>query len=222
MSRFWSLVLWVDVEVELLISSGRPVSRSEPFQWSWRRQADRIGTISSSGIWPRPRRVDPSRRSLMSISLSTVSTSLNPFPSLSLRNSWPRQATVEDSQWSLMSRASKLSLHIFRSQLTFSTTNPHNPIPIYDINTSFPEPTVEVDTKCVGKRCTVISIDHLPTLVCFLPTVYKITADPVATPRSFRAILQGSLAFVVAAPREGFCSYLDQCREAIQAEVGRG
>jgi len=46
-----------------------------------------------------------------------------------------------------------------------STTNPHNPIPIYDINTSFPEPTVEVDTKGVGKRCTVISIDHLPTLV---------------------------------------------------------
>jgi len=168
MSRFWSLVLWVDVEVELLISSERPVSRSEPLRSSSRRQADRIGTTSSSGIWPRPRRVDPSRRSLMSISLSTVSTSLNLFPSLSLRNSWPRQATVDDSQWWLMSRASKLSLHISRSQLTISTTNPHNPIPIYDINTSFPEPTVEVDTKGVGKRCTVISIDHLPTLVRLL------------------------------------------------------
>lgn len=46
-----------------------------------------------------------------------------------------------------------------------STTNPHNPIPIYNINTSFPEPTVDVDTQGVGKRCTVISIDHLPTLV---------------------------------------------------------
>ncbi|KAL1408374.1 Saccharopine dehydrogenase [Vanrija albida] len=45
------------------------------------------------------------------------------------------------------------------------TTNPHNPIPIYSINTSFPEPTVEVDTKGVGKRVTVISIDHLPTLL---------------------------------------------------------
>ncbi|WWC88805.1 uncharacterized protein L201_003718 [Kwoniella dendrophila CBS 6074] len=45
------------------------------------------------------------------------------------------------------------------------TTNPHNPIPIYDINTTFPEPTVEVDTKGVGKRCTVVSIDHLPTLL---------------------------------------------------------
>lgn len=48
---------------------------------------------------------------------------------------------------------------------TLSTTNPHNPIPIYSINTSFPEPTVEVDTKGVGKRVTVISIDHLPTLL---------------------------------------------------------
>lgn len=46
-----------------------------------------------------------------------------------------------------------------------STTNPHNPIPIYSINTTFPSPTVEVDTKGVGKRCTVISIDHLPTLL---------------------------------------------------------
>ncbi|WVQ72944.1 hypothetical protein IAR50_002506 [Cryptococcus sp. DSM 104548] len=45
------------------------------------------------------------------------------------------------------------------------TTNPHNPIPIYSINTTFPEPTVEVDTKGVGKRMTVISIDHLPTLL---------------------------------------------------------
>ncbi|WVR06239.1 hypothetical protein IAU60_003269 [Kwoniella sp. DSM 27419] len=45
------------------------------------------------------------------------------------------------------------------------TTNPHNPIPIYSINTTFPEPTVEVDTKGVGKRCTVVSIDHLPTLL---------------------------------------------------------
>lgn len=36
---------------------------------------------------------------------------------------------------------------------------------MYSINTTFPEPTVEVDTKGVGKRCTVISIDHLPTLL---------------------------------------------------------
>lgn len=43
------------------------------------------------------------------------------------------------------------------------TTNPHNPIPVYSINTTFPEPTVEVDG--LDKRCTAISIDHLPTLL---------------------------------------------------------
>nr|ODN79181.1 saccharopine dehydrogenase (NAD+, L-lysine forming) [Cryptococcus depauperatus CBS 7841] len=52
------------------------------------------------------------------------------------------------------------------------TTNPHNPIPIYNINTTFPEPTVEVDTKGVGKRCTLpreaseqFSTDLLPSLL---------------------------------------------------------
>lgn len=49
-------------------------------------------------------------------------------------------------------------------KLTCSTTNPHNPIPIYNINTTFPEPTVEVE-GAGAKRCTVISIDHLPTLL---------------------------------------------------------
>ncbi|OCF30597.1 saccharopine dehydrogenase (NAD+, L-lysine forming) [Kwoniella heveanensis BCC8398] len=74
------------------------------------------------------------------------------------------------------------------------TTNPHNPIPIYDINTTFPEPTVEVDTKGVGRRCTVVSIDHLPTLLPreaseqfsadLLPTLLKLPArasEPVWT-----------------------------------------
>jgi len=44
------------------------------------------------------------------------------------------------------------------------TTNPHNPIPIYTINTLFSEPTVSVDIK--GEPAlTVISIDHLPSLL---------------------------------------------------------
>ena len=30
------------------------------------------------------------------------------------------------------------------------TTNPFNPIPIYDINTTFKEPTVAVTVRCVG------------------------------------------------------------------------
>jgi saccharopine dehydrogenase (NAD+, L-lysine-forming) len=42
------------------------------------------------------------------------------------------------------------------------TTNPHNPIPIYSINTTFDKPTVEVPVKS-GPRLSVISIDHLPS-----------------------------------------------------------
>jgi alanine dehydrogenase len=47
------------------------------------------------------------------------------------------------------------------------TTNPHNPIPIYDITTTFDKPTVPVklpaDTQ--GPPLSVISIDHLPSLL---------------------------------------------------------
>ncbi|PWN24198.1 Formate/glycerate dehydrogenase catalytic domain-like protein [Microstroma glucosiphilum] len=46
------------------------------------------------------------------------------------------------------------------------TTNPNNPLPIYDINTTFDEPTVDVDGLAKGAPpMTVISIDHLPTLL---------------------------------------------------------
>ncbi|KAF7310677.1 hypothetical protein HMN09_00610600 [Mycena chlorophos] len=45
------------------------------------------------------------------------------------------------------------------------TTNPFNPIPIYSINTTFPEPTVPVDIGSDCPRLSVISIDHLPTLL---------------------------------------------------------
>ncbi|CAG8522852.1 8280_t:CDS:2 [Ambispora leptoticha] len=44
------------------------------------------------------------------------------------------------------------------------TTNPHNPIPIYTINTTFDKPTVPVKTKN-ERPLEVISIDHLPTLL---------------------------------------------------------
>lgn len=44
------------------------------------------------------------------------------------------------------------------------TTNPHNPIPIYNIATVFPEPTVPVETS-KGPKLSVISIDHLPSLL---------------------------------------------------------
>lgn len=45
------------------------------------------------------------------------------------------------------------------------TTNPFNPIPIYSINTTFSEPTVPVDLGQHLPLLSVISIDHLPTLL---------------------------------------------------------
>lgn len=44
------------------------------------------------------------------------------------------------------------------------TTNPHNPIPVYSINTTFTNPTVPVPTSS-GPPLSVISIDHLPSLL---------------------------------------------------------
>lgn len=44
------------------------------------------------------------------------------------------------------------------------TTNPHNPIPVYTISTTFDKPTVVAETS-VGPRLDVISIDHLPSLL---------------------------------------------------------
>ncbi|KAI9854505.1 MAG: Saccharopine dehydrogenase [Vezdaea acicularis] len=44
------------------------------------------------------------------------------------------------------------------------TTNPHNPIPIYSVNTTFEKPTVPVKLE-KGPQLSVISIDHLPSLL---------------------------------------------------------
>ena len=44
------------------------------------------------------------------------------------------------------------------------TTNPHNPIPIYSVNTTFADPTISVEVAG-GADMTVISIDHLPTMM---------------------------------------------------------
>ncbi|MCJ1309911.1 Saccharopine dehydrogenase [Agyrium rufum] len=43
------------------------------------------------------------------------------------------------------------------------TTNPNNPIPVYSINTTFDRPTVPIE--CEGEPVSVISIDHLPSLM---------------------------------------------------------
>lgn len=45
------------------------------------------------------------------------------------------------------------------------TTNPNNPVPIYDINTTFDSPTVPVELDNGLPSLEVCSIDHLPTLL---------------------------------------------------------
>jgi len=45
------------------------------------------------------------------------------------------------------------------------TTNPYNPIPIYKINTTFDKPTVAIEVGPGNPPMSVISIDHLPTLL---------------------------------------------------------
>ncbi|KAF4466127.1 ubiquitin thiolesterase [Fusarium albosuccineum] len=58
----------------------------------------------------------------------------------------------------------KLSVVI---DVSCDTTNPHNPIPIYSINTTFDDPTVPVTIKDDQNTApiTVISIDHLPSML---------------------------------------------------------
>ncbi|KAG6017258.1 hypothetical protein E4U54_007889 [Claviceps lovelessii] len=58
----------------------------------------------------------------------------------------------------------KLSVVI---DVSCDTTNPHNPIPIYNINTTFDNPTVAVDVKDDQNSTplSVISIDHLPSML---------------------------------------------------------
>ncbi|KAF8338130.1 saccharopine dehydrogenase [Cantharellus anzutake] len=45
------------------------------------------------------------------------------------------------------------------------TTNPFNPIPVYTVNTTFSSPTVPVAVNEGNPALSVISIDHLPTLL---------------------------------------------------------
>ena len=53
------------------------------------------------------------------------------------------------------------------TDVSCDTTNPHNPIPIYSINTTFTNPTVPVEVKDDANKTplSVISIDHLPSML---------------------------------------------------------
>jgi saccharopine dehydrogenase (NAD+, L-lysine-forming) len=65
------------------------------------------------------------------------------------------------SQESLRAPTRKLSVVC---DVSCDTTNPHNPIPIYTINTTFDKPLVAVPVK-TDPKLGVISIDHLPSLL---------------------------------------------------------
>jgi saccharopine dehydrogenase (NAD+, L-lysine forming) len=51
------------------------------------------------------------------------------------------------------------------ADVSCDTTNPHNPIPIYTVNTTFSHPVVNVEVPEGAKPLSVISIDHLPTML---------------------------------------------------------
>jgi saccharopine dehydrogenase (NAD+, L-lysine forming) len=51
------------------------------------------------------------------------------------------------------------------ADVSCDTTNPHNPIPIYEVNTTFAHPVVNVPVPEGTKPLSVISIDHLPTML---------------------------------------------------------
>ncbi|OQD75955.1 hypothetical protein PENDEC_c005G01866 [Penicillium decumbens] len=72
----------------------------------------------------------------------------------------PKFVTVE----SLSTPDRKLSVVC---DVSADTTNPNNPIPIYDITTTFDKPTVPVTLPAgtQGPPLSVISIDHLPSLI---------------------------------------------------------
>ena len=65
---------------------------------------------------------------------------------------------------SLSSSKRKLSVVC---DVSCDTTNPNNPIPIYDVNTTFTNPTVPVKLPAGSSELplSVISIDHLPSLL---------------------------------------------------------
>ncbi|KAG8906074.1 Saccharopine dehydrogenase [Tulasnella sp. 403] len=51
------------------------------------------------------------------------------------------------------------------ADVSCDTTNPFNPIPVYNVMTTFDTPTVEVEVGPGNPPLSVISIDHLPTLL---------------------------------------------------------
>ncbi|KAK2461767.1 hypothetical protein APHAL10511_006230 [Amanita phalloides] len=59
-------------------------------------------------------------------------------------------------------KARRLSVVV---DVSCDTTNPYNPIPIYNVNTTFDKPTVPVGVGAENQPLSVVSIDHLPSLL---------------------------------------------------------
>ncbi|KAF8591912.1 Formate/glycerate dehydrogenase catalytic domain-like protein [Ramaria rubella] len=66
------------------------------------------------------------------------------------------------SQIQLAGKTRRLSVIV---DVSCDTTNPFNPIPVYNVNTTFDKPTVPVDVGPGNPPLHMISIDHLPTLL---------------------------------------------------------
>lgn len=61
---------------------------------------------------------------------------------------------------SLLERGGRLSVIV---DVSCDATNPHNPIPIYNRNTTFDDPVIHV--TAAGQCYDLVAIDHLPTLL---------------------------------------------------------
>ncbi|TDL28360.1 saccharopine dehydrogenase [Rickenella mellea] len=77
-----------------------------------------------------------------------------------LSSSIPPFLTIEQLQSAGATRRLRVVVDV-----SCDTTNPYNPIPIYSVNTTFSRPTVDVDVGAGNPELTVVSIDHLPTLL---------------------------------------------------------
>ncbi|KAF9229508.1 saccharopine dehydrogenase [Gyrodon lividus] len=96
-------------------------------------------------------------------------------------------AFLTKEQINLAGASRKLSVVV---DVSCDTTNPFNPIPIYNINTTFSNPTTYVELERGLPALSVVSIDHLPTLLPreaseqfssdLLPSLLELTQKPSA------------------------------------------
>jgi saccharopine dehydrogenase (NAD+, L-lysine-forming) len=127
-----------------------------------------LAKTCSSGTWQRQRRAGPSRNCWTvrapwrcSASCAQMAQTVDIFVNcIYLASKIPHFLTTDFIE----SAGPKRPLAVV-VDVSCDTTNPHNPIPIYSINTTFDKPTVDVPLASEAPLLTVCSIDHLPTLL---------------------------------------------------------